>query len=87
MGLPKYQDTEKEILEEQATAWGDPNLQTLEHLAESHPVRAGVTVKSPVETERRIGILKTLSSYLKSGIGKTQGDRVWSLSFFPVRQV
>lgn len=87
MGLPKYQDTEKEILEEQATAWGDPNLQTLEHLAESHSIRAGVTVKSPVETERGSGILKMLSFYLSSGTGKTQGDRVWSLSFFPVRQV
>lgn len=61
MGLPKCKDTEKEILEEQATAWGDPNVQTLEYLAESNSVRVGMTVKSSLKTQRRIGILRKLS--------------------------
>ena len=87
MGLPKYKDTEKEILEEKATAWRDPNVQTLEYLAKSNSVCIGMTVKISLETQRRIGILRMLSWYFSSGTGKTQGDRVWSLSFFPVRRV
>lgn len=74
------------MLEEQATEWGDPNLQTLEHLAESNSARAGMATKSSVAMERRVGIPKVLSWYFSSGPGKTRGDRVWSLHFFQVRQ-